>query len=89
MSATLPTSNASATPDDPAKDVLQLLMDEHREVKAMFLRYQALATAAAVGEGLVAQEHCLDLAVLVHQQLQDILGRIVRCRRGVRGGQGG
>ena len=73
MSATLPTSNASAAPDDPAKDVLQMLMVEHREIKAMFLRYQALADAGRRGDErmLLASHVCVALAL--HMRMEEEL----------------
>jgi hemerythrin superfamily protein len=71
MSATQPTSHASAALQDPAKDALQLLMAEHREVKAMFQRYQKLADAGGRGDEcmLLASQICV--ALTVHTQMEE------------------
>ena len=73
MSATQSTSNAAAAPRDPAKDVLQMLMAEHREVKAMLQRYQVLADAAGRGDErmLLASQVCVALAL--HMQMEEEL----------------
>jgi hemerythrin superfamily protein len=68
MSATQPVSHASTAPHDPAQDALQLLMAEHREVKAMFQRYQKLADAGGRDDErmLLASQICVALTVHTH-----------------------
>ena len=68
MPATQPTSHAAA-----AKDILELLMAEHREVKAMFLRYRALADAGGRGDErmLLASQICV--ALTLHTELEEEL----------------
>ena len=71
MSATQPTSHAAAASHDAASDALQLLMAEHREVKAMFQRYQKLADAGGRGDErmLLASQICV--ALTVHTQMEE------------------
>jgi hemerythrin superfamily protein len=71
MSAIQPTSRASAASHDPVQDALQLLMAEHREVKAMFQRYQKLADAGGPGDErmLLASQICV--ALTVHTQMEE------------------
>ena len=70
MSATQPATHASdASPSH--QDALQLLMAEHREVKAMFQRYQKLADAGGRGDErmLLASQICV--ALTVHTQIEE------------------
>ena len=71
MSAPQPRSHASTAPLDPAMDALQLLMAEHREVKAMFQHYQKLADAGGRGDErmLLASQICVALAL--HTQVEE------------------
>ena len=61
----------AATPREPAQDALQLLMAEHREVKAMFQEYQKLADADGPGDArmLLASQICV--ALTVHTQIEE------------------
>ena len=63
------TAKTSASP--ASKDALQLLMAEHREVKAMFDLYQKLAEAAGHGDErmLLASQICV--ALTIHVQLEE------------------
>jgi hemerythrin superfamily protein len=72
----------SATPSHPpgtpavhpaAKDALQLLMADHREVKAMFQQYQKLADAGGQADErmLLASQICV--ALTVHAQVEEEL----------------
>ena len=72
MSATQPLPHAAAS-SDTHKDALQLLMAEHREVKALFQRYQKLADAGGRGDErmLLASQICVALAV--HTQVEEEL----------------
>ena len=70
MSATQPATHASdASPSH--QDALQLLMAEHREVKAMFQHYQKLADAGGKGDErmLLASQICV--ALTVHTQVEE------------------
>ena len=71
MSATQSTAQAAAASHDATGDVLQLLMAEHREVKAMFQRYQKLAEAGGRGDErmLLASQICV--ALTVHTQMEE------------------
>ena len=64
-------ASQSATHAEPAKDALQLLMAEHREVKAMFEHYQKLADAGGRGDErmLLASQICV--ALTVHTQVEE------------------
>jgi hemerythrin superfamily protein len=64
-------STASAAAGPAAKDALQLLMAEHREVKAMFQQYQKLADAGGRGDErmLIASQICV--ALTVHTQVEE------------------
>ena len=55
----------------PHKDILQLLMAEHREVKAMFQQYQKLADAGGKGDErmLLASQICV--ALTLHTQVEE------------------
>jgi len=59
------------SPNQPAKDALQLLTAEHREVKAMFQQYDKLAEAAGKGDErmLLASQICVALAL--HTQIEE------------------
>ena len=61
--------SSQATP--PAKDALQLLMTEHREVKAMFQQYQKLADVGGKGDErmLLASQICV--ALTLHAQVEE------------------
>ena len=50
MSAPQSTTAARSGSQESAPDALALLMAEHREVKAMFQRYQQLADAGGKGD---------------------------------------
>ena len=58
-------------PTPHAKDALQLLMAEHREVKAMFQQYQQLADAGGKGDErmLLASQICV--ALTLHTQVEE------------------
>ena len=73
MSATQPTSHAKASSHEAHQDALQLLMAEHREVKAMFQRYQKLADAGGRGDErmLLASQICV--ALTVHTQIEEAI----------------
>ena len=62
-----PTPHASAR----SQDALQLLMAEHREVKAMFQQYQKLADAGGKGDErmLLASQICV--ALTLHTQVEE------------------
>jgi len=64
-------STVSAAAGAAAKDALQLLMAEHREVKAMFQQYRKLAEAAARGDErmLLASQICV--ALTAHTQVEE------------------
>ena len=66
-----PTSHAPVAPNEAHQDALQLLMAEHREVKAMFQRYQKLADAGGRGDErmLLASQICV--ALTVHTQIEE------------------
>ena len=70
MTATQPTSHATAS-SETAQDALQLLMAEHREVKAMFQRYRKLVDAGRRGDErmLLASQICV--ALTVHTQMEE------------------
>ncbi len=55
----------------PRKDILQLLMAEHREVKAMFQQYRKLADAGGKGDErmLLASQICV--ALTLHTQVEE------------------
>ena len=71
MPATQPSTTAQDTAREPRNDILQMLMAEHREVKAMFQQYQKLADAAADGDErmLLASQICVALAL--HTQIEE------------------
>jgi len=64
-------STASTAASPAARDALQLLMAEHREVKAMFQQYQKLADAGGRGDErmLLASQICV--ALTVHTQVEE------------------
>ena len=71
MPATQPTTHAHPASREPHEDALQLLMAEHREVKAMFQAYQKLAGAGGKGDErmLLASQICVALGV--HTQMEE------------------
>ena len=71
MSAAQPTLHAASAPHEAHKDALQLLMAEHREVKAMFQQYQKLADAGGRGDErmLLASQICV--ALTLHTQMEE------------------
>ncbi len=71
MPVTQPISSASTAPHDPAKDVLQVLTAEHREVKALFQRYRKLADAGGRDDErmLLASQICV--ALTIHTQMEE------------------
>ncbi len=64
-------ANGQAPARDAHQDALQLLMAEHREVKAMFQQYARLAEARGKGDErmLLASQICVALAL--HTQLEE------------------
>jgi hemerythrin superfamily protein len=66
-----PSSTASTTTGPAAKDALQLLMADHRVVKAMFHQYQKLGDAGGRGEErmLLASQICV--ALTLHAQVEE------------------
>ena len=71
MSATQHSTPVQAAAHEPHKDILQLLMAEHREVKAMFQTYQKLADTGGKGDErmLLASQICV--ALTLHTQLEE------------------
>jgi len=71
MSAPQSTTAARSGSQESAPDALALLMAEHREVKAMFQRYQQLADAGGKGDErmLLASQICVALAL--HTQVEE------------------
>ncbi|HEY9027975.1 MAG TPA: hemerythrin domain-containing protein [Burkholderiaceae bacterium] len=71
MSPNQPGTHARAASQEPAKDALQLLTAEHREVKAMFQQYDKLAEAGGKGDErmLLASQICVALAL--HTQIEE------------------
>jgi hypothetical protein len=61
----------SQTAKEPQRDALQLLMAEHREVKAMFQQYHQLAEAGGRGDErmLLASQICV--ALTLHTQIEE------------------
>ena len=70
MPTTQPASHGHAV-QESAKAALQLLMAEHRDVKAMFRAYRKLADAAGHGDErmLLASQICV--ALTVHTQMEE------------------
>ena len=66
-----PTTTGRSSPQESPPDALQLLMTEHREVKAMFQQYQKLADAGGKGDErmLLASQICVALAL--HTQVEE------------------
>ena len=71
MSATQPATHAKSASQPPHQDALQLLMAEHREVKAMFQQYEKLAEAGGKGDErmLLASQICV--ALTLHTQVEE------------------
>ena len=71
MANTTRQSPAGKTRGTPAQDALQLLMADHREVKAMFQQYQKLADADKPDDErtLLASQICA--ALTVHTQIEE------------------
>ncbi len=71
MSTPRPTSHAASPSRTSTPDALQLLMAEHREVKAMFQAYEKLAEAHGKGDErmLLASQICV--ALTVHTQMEE------------------
>ena len=69
--STQPATHAKAASQPPHHDALQLLMAEHRDVKAMFQAYRKLAVAAGRGDErmLLASQICVALSV--HTQMEE------------------
>jgi hemerythrin-like domain-containing protein len=63
--------HAHAASHESSKDILQLLMAEHREAKAMFQQYHQLAEAGGKGDErmLLASQICV--ALTLHTQLEE------------------
>ncbi len=68
-----PATTARTASQESSADALQLLMAEHREVKAMFQEYQKLAEAGGRGDErmLLASQICV--ALTLHTQLEEEL----------------
>jgi len=64
-------ANSQATARGGHQDALQLLMAEHREVKAMFQQYEKMAQAGGKGDErmLLASQICVALAL--HTQIEE------------------
>ena len=73
MPTTQPFTTAGTASQESSADALQLLMAEHREVKAMFQQYQKLADAGGKGDErmLLASQICV--ALTLHTQLEEEL----------------
>ena len=71
MSAPQHSTPVRTSSQEPHQDILQLLMAEHREVKAMFQQYQKLADAGGKGDErmLLASQICVALAL--HTQVEE------------------
>ena len=71
MSASPQVTHGHAAPLEAHQDALQLLMAEHREVKAMFQQYQKLADAGGRGDErmLLASQICV--ALTLHTQMEE------------------
>ena len=71
MPASQSASHGHATVQESSKDALQLLMAEHRDVKAMFLAYRKLADAGGRGDErmLLASQICV--ALTLHTQMEE------------------
>lgn len=71
MPASPSASQSHAAPQGAGKDILQLLMAEHREAKAMFQQFHKLAEAGGKGDErmLLASQACVALAL--HMQLEE------------------
>ena len=71
MSATQPAAHAKGASQPPHQDALQLLMAEHREVKAMFQKYQRLADAGGKGDERMLLASQIYVALAVHAQVEE------------------
>ena len=71
MPANQPSPNAHGASAESSKDILQLLIAEHREVKAMFQHFHTLAEAGGKGDErmLLASQICVALAL--HTQIEE------------------
>jgi hemerythrin superfamily protein len=67
-----PSTGASPARQD-AKDALQLLMAEHREVKAMFRQYARLADAGGRGDARMLLASRICVALTLHAQTEEEL----------------
>jgi hemerythrin superfamily protein len=65
------TAAAQRHPSHPAVDALQLLMADHREVKAMFQQYQKLAEADAKDDERMLLANQICVALTVHTQVEE------------------
>jgi hemerythrin superfamily protein len=73
MPASPQTTHGRPAAHETHQDALQLLMAEHREVKALFQQYQKLADAGGRGDErmLLASQICV--ALTVHTQMEEEL----------------
>jgi iron-sulfur cluster repair protein YtfE (RIC family) len=71
MPSRQPAPHAPAASHDTSRDILQLLADEHREVKALFQHYHRLAQAGGKGDErmLLASQICV--ALTLHAQVEE------------------
>jgi hemerythrin superfamily protein len=71
MPATQPAARAAAASHETHQDALQLLMAEHREVKAMFQQYHRLVESGGQGDErmLLASQICV--ALTLHTQVEE------------------
>jgi hemerythrin superfamily protein len=66
-------STAASPARQDAKDALQLLMAEHREVKAMFRQYARLADAGGRGDARMLLASRICVALTLHAQTEEEL----------------
>ena len=71
MPAPQPASHGHATVQESPKDALQLLMAEHRDVKAMFQAYRKLADAAGRGDERMLLASLICVALTLHTQMEE------------------
>ena len=71
MSAPQHSTPVRTASQEPHKDILQLLMAEHREVKAMFQHYEKLADVGGKGDErmLLASQICV--ALTLHTEIEE------------------
>ena len=71
MPISQPASHGHAAVQESPRDALQLLMAEHRDVKAMFQAYRKLADAGGRGDErmLLASQICV--ALTLHTQMEE------------------